>query len=51
MFKEKRKSKEEIAAKREDALANSCYSIVKQKKITKSALEKSNVGLVVKGKY
>lgn len=34
--------------KRENALANSCYSIVKKNKEIKSALEKSNKGLVVK---
>lgn len=44
----KRKSAKETSIKRENALANSCYSIVKRKKETKTALEKSNRGLAVK---
>ena len=44
----KQKSAKEIPPKRENALANSCYSIVKKKKETKTALEKSNKGLAVK---
>ena len=48
MFNNKQKSKKEVPLKKEDALAHSCYSIVKQKKETKAALERSNMGLVVK---
>lgn len=44
----KQQSAKEIVPKRENALANSCYSIVKEKKETKTALEKSRRGLAVK---
>ncbi len=48
MFNCKQKPTREVPQKREDALARSCYSIIKQKKETKAALEKSKMGLVAK---
>ena len=44
----KQKSEKETQPKRENALANSCYSIVNQKKETKTALERSNKSLTEK---
>lgn len=44
----KQKSAKETPPKRENALANSRYSIVRDKKETKTALEKSQRSLAVK---